>query len=173
MSNYKHQLQKIIVDYQKSGQPWPAATADIAKWAIQTRRYGLPEQAMEKICSRELAQSMREQYIVDAKGRRVRAKHPARFTSGEEQKTLWHDIRTAGRAFMEKAFQLRRNHIVGECRQAKTDVDSYNDSHPKEQPIQLVLDFTDDVAELEGTKVFDREEEVNREEYAGDLAQIT
>lgn len=56
---------------------------------------------------------------------------------------------------MEMAFQLRRNHIVAECRQAKTDVDSYNDAHPQDRPIQMVLDFTQDVEELEGKHELD------------------
>ena len=62
---------------------------------------------------------------------------------------LWDDIRTASRSHMEVAFQLRRKHIVAECRQVKADVDSYNDTHPGEQPIQMVMDFTEDVEELE------------------------
>lgn len=48
---------------------------------------------------------------------------------------------------MERAFQLRRRQIVGDCKQLKTDVDSFNDNHPAEKPIQLLLDFADDVAE--------------------------
>lgn len=168
MSDYKNQLQRIIKDYRQDGQTWPASASDIAQWAIRTGKYKLPQQTVEKICSQELAQAMREEYIIDSKGRRVRAKHPAKFKSNGEQKTLWDDIRTAPRTFMEKAFQLRRNHIVGECRQAKTDVDSYNDSHPKEEPIQLVLDFTRDVEELEelledGIEEFQDDEEM---EYA-------
>jgi hypothetical protein len=31
----------------------------------------------------------------------------------------------------------------------KCDVDSYNDNNPSEQPIQMVLDFTEDMMELE------------------------
>lgn len=92
MSDYKKQLQRIINDYQKDGQLWPASTSDIARWAIETRRYDLPKQAVEKICARELAQVMREEYITDPKGRRVRAKHPAKIASEGEQKTLWDDI---------------------------------------------------------------------------------
>jgi len=60
---------------------------------------------------------------------------------------LWDDIRIAPREFMERAFQLRRRQIVGDCKQLKTDVDSFNDNHPEEAPIQLLLDFGDDVAE--------------------------
>ncbi len=150
MSDYKNQLQRIVKEYRQDGQIWPASTSDIAQWAIRTRKYDLPKQTVEKICARELAQAMREEYITDPKGRRVRAKHPAKIKRNGEQKTLWDDIRTAPRIFMEMAFTNRRNHIIGECRQAKTDVDSYNDAHPKERPIQMVLDFTQDVEELEG-----------------------
>jgi hypothetical protein len=31
----------------------------------------------------------------------------------------------------------------------KIDVDSYNDAHPGAEPIQIVFDFTMDLAELE------------------------
>jgi hypothetical protein len=34
----------------------------------------------------------------------------------------------------------------------RTDVDSYNDNQNTEEPIQLVLDFTDDMAEYEALK---------------------
>jgi hypothetical protein len=50
---------------------------------------------------------------------------------------------------MQIAFQERRQQIVGDCRQLKLDVDSYNDNKNDGKPIQLVLDFTLDVAEAE------------------------
>jgi hypothetical protein len=50
---------------------------------------------------------------------------------------------------MQVSFQQRRQGIVGDCRQFKTDVDSFNDAHPEGQPIQIVFDFTMDLAELE------------------------
>jgi hypothetical protein len=49
---------------------------------------------------------------------------------------------------MEKAFAQRRELIVGENFQLKVDIDVYNDMNTgKHQPIQLVLDYSDDVAE--------------------------
>jgi hypothetical protein len=50
---------------------------------------------------------------------------------------------------MQVSFQHRRKGIVGDCRQMTVDVDSYNDTHPTEEPIQIVFDFTMDLAELE------------------------
>ena len=92
---------------------------------------------------------MREEYVTDPQGRSVRAKHAMRTEKEGNQLSLWADIRTASKKHMEIAFQQRRQHIVGECRQLKTDVDSYNQNINHEEPIQMVFDFTFDVEEME------------------------
>lgn len=101
------------------------------------------------MCANDLARAMREEYRTDPQGRRVRTKHAAKLVEGDEQPTLWADMRTAPRIFMERAFAQRRGNIVGDCLQLKTDVDSYNDNVNTESLIQLLLDFRDDVAEAE------------------------
>jgi hypothetical protein len=50
---------------------------------------------------------------------------------------------------MEIAFQQRRQQIVGDCRQLKSDMDSYNQNHNVGKPIQMVFDFTLDLEEIE------------------------
>jgi hypothetical protein len=56
---------------------------------------------------------------------------------------------------MEKAFAQRREQIIGDCFQLKTDVDVYNGMTPAKTPkVQLVLDFTEDVAEREEGRRF-------------------
>ena len=64
-----------------------------------------------------------------------------------EQIPLWFDKSTGTREHVELGFQQRRQRIVGDCRQLKIDVDSYNDNYASGNPIQIILDFTDDVAE--------------------------
>ena len=92
---------------------------------------------------------MREDFITDPQGRRVRAKYAARLSDGKRQQTLWGDIRSASKDHMKVAFQQRRHQIVGDCRQLKADVDSFNDNRVPEQPIQMSFDFTLDLEELE------------------------
>jgi hypothetical protein len=92
---------------------------------------------------------MSEEYITDAQGRRVRAKHVVRTQQGGKQLYLWNDIRTADHAHMEVAFKQRRNQIVADCLQLKNDVDSYNENRQPASPIQMIFDFTDDLTELE------------------------
>jgi len=150
MATYMKQMQRIVDDYRLSDAPWPASAKAIADWAIRTGKWELPASAMRRRCAEDIAAAMREEYTTDQKGRRVRLLHPASVKNDEgEQLVLWDDIRTAPRAHMEVSFQQRRQGIVGDCRQFKIDVDSYNDAHSDAEPIQIVFDFTMDLAELE------------------------
>lgn len=151
--NLNEQLQHIVNRYIEAGGEWPATTREIAFWAINNKLWGPQRSKIIDICAEQLAHAMREEYITDLQGRKVRAKHAARI-SGTQQ-VLWDDIRTASREHMQAAFQQRRQQIVGDCRQLKLDVDSYNENKNDSKPIQLILDFTLDIAEaeLETTKV--------------------
>jgi hypothetical protein len=121
----------------------------IAAWAIENDRWQAHRALQVRQCAREIGRAMREEYITDAKGRRVRVKHPVTKKSGDTQTTFWDDIRTAPRAHMEMSFSQRRMRVVGDCRQLKMDADSYNEANINEPPIQIVFDFTDDLAEME------------------------
>ena len=151
--NLNEQLQHIVNRYIEAGGEWPATTREIAFWAMNNKLWEPQRGKIIDICAEPLAHAMRVEYITDLQGRKVRAKHAARI-SGTQQ-VLWDDIRTASRKHMQAAFQQRRHQIVGDCRQLKLDVDSYNENKNDSKPIQLILDFTLDIAEaeLETTKV--------------------
>ena len=141
MSTYAKQMQDIVVDYRAEGEPWPASTKVMGAWAIRTGRWKLPPAAAINKCAEDLANAMREEYMTDAKGRRVRIKHSAKVWENGEQTVLWDDIRTAPRRHMQVAFQNRRQGVVSDCRQLKADCDSYNDAHMAEDPLQIVFDL--------------------------------
>ena len=149
MANYVKQMQGIVSQYRVSGQPWPASSRAIADWAMQEGLWELPVSAALAKCTEDISRAMREEYMTDSKGRKVRVKHPVTTTVHGAQMVLWDDMRTAPRTHMKMSFQQRRQQIVGDCRQLKTDVDSYNDLNSGEEPIQMVFDFTMDLAELE------------------------
>jgi hypothetical protein len=146
--SYLEQLQYIVTAYMQAEQPWPATTREIAGWAISEGLWRPQPSAMVRQCADELANALREEYITDPQGRTVRAKHVVR----QYQTALWADIRTAPAAHMQMAFQQRRQQIVGDCRQLKVDVDSYNENYSKGQSIQMVFDFTYDLEEMELAK---------------------
>ena len=149
MVAYVKQNQRIVAQYRLAGEPWPAAAKTIARWAIRQGLWELPESAAVARCAEDLARAMREEYTTDAKGRRVRVKHPATVNVHGAQMVLWDDMRTASRQHMRMSFQQRRQQIVGDCKQLKLDVGSYNDLNSDDEPIQMIFDFTMDLAELE------------------------
>ena len=149
MSGYYEQLQRIVSQYRQSGMEWPATTRQIARWAIGQGLWRPQPSAFIDQCAELLARAMRDEYIVDPQGRSVRAKHVARTKREGKQLMLWADIRTAPREHLAIAFQQRRQQIVGDCRQLKSDVDSYNENRSPLRPIQMSFDFTVDLAELE------------------------
>jgi len=77
--------------------------------------------------------------------------HAVRSKKGDKTMSLWadmHDVR-APRDHFVRSFAQRRQQIVGDCFQLKTDVDVYNAKDPAQEPIQVPLDFTLDVEELQ------------------------
>jgi hypothetical protein len=112
----------------------------------------MPAAAVRRRCADDIAAAMREEYYTDRKGRRVRLLHPAPLLAEGERHMLWDDIRTAARPHMALSFQNRRKGIVGDCRQFKTDADSYNECHPEQEPIQIVFNFEMDLAEMEAAE---------------------
>ena len=81
-------------------------------------------------CADQIAQVWRDEFITDPQGRRVRAKHAARYSNNSEQKLLWDDMRTANENIWSYRFRIEGT-VVMDCHQLKLDVDSYNEISPK------------------------------------------
>jgi hypothetical protein len=152
--SYSEQLRTIANRYF-SDHDGSATARDIAAWAIGIGLWAPQPGSVIEQCAEELSRAMREEYITDPQGREVRAKHAARVRENGKQCTLWADIRTASPEHMERAFGQRRKQILGDCRQLKSDVDSYNDNRQPENPIQVVFDFTLDLTELEAARAIE------------------
>jgi hypothetical protein len=143
------QMQSIWKHYEEDGMPIPATARDVAEWAVAHDLWRPRPIDTIAQCAEELSKALREDYRTDRFGRRYRAKHAVKIKVNGVQFTLWADLNTAPRDHMEKAFAQRRGQIVDDCHQLKIDVDCYNDAHSNDERIQLVLDFTMDIMEIE------------------------
>lgn len=143
-------MQRLFHRYQLDGGTLPLSPDEFADWAIEGKHWAPTREAVRRICAEQFSRAMREDYATDSKGRRVRTKHAVIVNRKGTQTALWDDWKTAPRSHMIRAFQQRRDQIVGDCRQLKNDVESYNDDHLGLPAIQLILDFTLDMIELEG-----------------------
>lgn len=150
MPNKNEQLQAIWHQYEGEHQHLPTSARQAVEWAVKVGLLILPSIDPYAVLAGQMAQALREEYQTDHKGRRYRVNHAVRVTKSGVQYTFWSSLGFAPHSHMEKAFAQRRDQIIGDCLQLKTDVDVYNDlNQGKQPPIQLVLDFTDDVAERE------------------------
>lgn len=152
MSAYANEIKSYIERYRAEigGDELLDAHA-VAEWAY---RQGLHKPSVRTVIdaiATDISQVFREDYRTDKNGQRYRAMHAVRSKKGDKSMSLWADMddERAPRSHFVKSFAQRRQQIVGDCFQLKTDVDVYNDKNSNQSPIQMHLDFTLDVEELQ------------------------
>lgn len=153
MATKNEQAADILDRYLDEVNDQPVSLDEVADWALRNRLFAPSPQDIRKLCREAIAEGARSQKRFDGK-RWYRAKHAVRTNVGGVQLSLWADIdKNASRSFMEKSLAQRRQSVVDDCFQMKMDADHYSEANPSLPPLQLILDFTDDVAEREATSV--------------------
>jgi hypothetical protein len=140
-------LQRAWRAYEERHGRMAATAREVVEWGVHERLLDLPAVDPYDALADDMARALREEYATDRNGRRYRVNHAVRVTKGGVQYTFWAMLGYAERAHMQRAFIQRREQIVGDCLQLATDVMVYNDMNRGEPPIQMILDFRDDVAE--------------------------
>ncbi len=145
----------IVNRYIASGLPWPCEPSRIAEWAINIGIWKPQSETLVKQAVDEFTDAMRNEYITDPQGRRVRVKHAARVKREGKQVTLWGDW-NSDPLFMAISYAQRRRLIVGEAYQLKLDVDSYNQNANAGRQIAMSFNFESDIAEKEAIRVMEQ-----------------
>ena len=146
MTTQAEDFQRLWREYEEEHDHAAASARDVIDWAIRERGLALPRIDPRDVLASQLARALREEYATDSKGRRYRVNHAMRVTKDGVQLTMWGILGYASHGHMQRAFTQRREQVVGDLVQLHVDVEVYNELS-LESPIQLVLDFTDDVAE--------------------------
>lgn len=152
MSAYSNAVKDYIERYQiEVGSDGLIDTHDLAAWAYNNGLHKPNIKTVIDAIASDIAQVFREEYRTDRLGRRYRAKHATTKKEGNKTLSLWGDMDdpNAPHEHFVRSFGQRRQQVVGDCFQLKTDVDVYNDSRAPAEPVQVVLDFTLDVEELQ------------------------
>jgi hypothetical protein len=147
MATLNEQLLKIVEDYRASGQPWPASREQIAQWAVDHERYRLTRGMAVAQCADRISRAMGLEHVRDQRGRSVRKYYAAPVREDGQIVMKWDDW-NAERPFMEMAAANRRNQILGQCWQLKSDMDSYSERRCPNEPIQMDFNFNVDLEEL-------------------------
>lgn len=150
-NNIKDYIEKYKIEYGDNGVIDPH---DLAQWAYNNGYHRPNNKTIIDAIAADITKVFREEYRTDKHGRRYRAKHAVKESRNKKQYSLWADMDdpNAPHEHFQKSFGQRRLQIVGDCYQLKTDVDVYNDKRQQEEPIQIILDFTIDIEEIEYAK---------------------
>lgn len=147
MATQSEHMQQLWKQYETEHDHLPTGTRPVVEWAVRAGKLKLPTVDPMDLLAKQMSKALREEFDTDEKGRRFRVNHSIRIMENGVQQTFWGIMGFASRDFMEKTFTQRREGVINDCVQLKTDVDVYNDRNPHEEAIQIVLDFTEDVAE--------------------------
>jgi hypothetical protein len=149
MANYKEQIREIWKQYRKEVSRDPVDLKVVAAWAIEKRLWHPRPIDLHSSLAADLADSLREVKRTDKAGREYRANIPVR-TRGQNGLPLfiWADIDDAPRPHVEKSVQQERRSISSDCFALAMKVEHYNEAHPNEEPIQIILNFEEDVEEM-------------------------
>jgi len=152
MSGYTNQVKEYVERYKaETGKDGLLDPHEVAAWALHNGLHKPNQKTMIDAIAADISQVWREEYRTDQRGRRYRAKHAATHKMGNRTQSLWADLDDpfAPHEHFVRSFAQRRQQIVGDCLQLKTDVDVYNDKRDPVVPVQVPLDFSPDVAELQ------------------------
>ncbi|QJP56008.1 hypothetical protein HKJ32_06030 [Xylella fastidiosa subsp. multiplex] len=152
MSAYSNQVKHYIERYKaETGNNGLLDPHKVAAWALSNGLHKPNPKTIIDAVAADISQAFREEYRTDPHGRRYRAKHAATHKNDNKTMSLWADLDdpVVPHSHFVRSFAQRRQQIVGDCLQLKTDVDVYNHKRDPDQPIQIPLDFTLDVAELQ------------------------
>jgi len=147
MTTQTEEFQALWREYENEHDHVPASAREVVDWAVANRGLKLPRIDPRDILAERMSRALREEYATDAQGRRYRVNHAMRVIKNGVQLTIWGILGHAPHSHMERAFTQRREQVIGDLVQLHVDVEVYNEMNAHQAPIQLVLDFTDDVAE--------------------------
>lgn len=122
---------------------------DVAEWAIKRGVDAPKPKSPKELLSARLAQAQREEHNIDSEtGWSYRVNHAIRRTKSDgTQFTLWGSLDDFNRDQMHLSLTNRRQQMIGDGVQLKIDEHVWNNRNPNEAPLQMVMDFTDDIEE--------------------------
>lgn len=152
MSAYQKQVKDYVSRFEhENGATGLLDPHEIAEWAYERGLHKPNVRTIIDAIAADISQIFREEYRTAPSGIRYRAMHAAKKRTGNKTASLWADMDdpNAPRDHFIRSFADRRRQIVGDCLQLKNDIDVYNEKNSSMPEIQMVMDFTEDVAELQ------------------------
>jgi len=146
MATKAQEMQSIIRRFREETGKTSIDMHEVAKYAAGMGwPLPKPKTALDRLAE-QFSSAAREEVRKDTvTGKPYRANLAVTSWQGSQQITLWTDIDQAPRPIAQRSFQQRREQMVGDAVQLTFDVMHWNRVNPQDAPIEMPMDFTDDV----------------------------
>ena len=138
-----------IRQFEREHDRKPFDLHEVYAWAVANDLWTPPLDLAERKFVEEVSGALREEFITDEFGNRVRYYHAV---SHGRQGALWANLHSGTKDHLFEGFQQRRRDGLGGCRQLKMDIDYCNRNRFSDDPIQMSFNFDADLAEEEAYK---------------------
>lgn len=146
MATKAQEMQSIIKRYREEAGTESVDMHDVAKYAAKMGwPLPTPKTALDRLAEQFSSAAREEIRRDEVTGRPYRANLAVTTWQGSQQLTLWTDIDVAPRNVAHKAFQQRREQMVGDAVQLTFDVMHWNRINEQEEAIVMPMDFNEDV----------------------------
>jgi hypothetical protein len=120
---------------------------EAARWAIRERKWDEPPEDKARKLAKIMRRAAREDFFEDENGEPVRRRHPYRVVDEPTQKYLWLKMEEMSPGQFRVSAQVRRRGMVAGAIQYVRDVTYFNVHFNPGEPIEVSVNFTDDVVE--------------------------
>ena len=151
MSQRNKEIQFIIHEFLKTTGKADFDMHEVVEFAKVKYNWPVPPPVTgEEVLAKMFSQAAREETRQDSKtGKSYRVYHAFKPDGGGQGLFHWFDIDNAKtpRKYMQKSAVMRREQVIGDMEQLYLDLEHWNSQHPQDEPIVLVTDLTEDIAE--------------------------
>lgn len=149
MTTKNERYQKMFPLYREETGKNTLDMHEVAQWMMSRGVEAPKPKTPIDLLAEQLSIAARDEHIRDPEtGWDYRRNHAYKVSSTDgKQLTLWVELETATRPQMEMSLANRRNQMLGDGTQMKIDESVWNKRNSDKEPINMVLDFTEDVNE--------------------------
>jgi hypothetical protein len=147
MTTKRQEMQYLMRLYREESGNASIDMKELAKFAV-AKGWPLPtpKSALDRLAEQFSSAAREEMRRDSVTGRPYRANLAVVIHQGQgQQMTLWTDIDEAPRHIAQKAFVQRREQMIGDGLQLTFDVTHWNRVNSGDAPIDMPMDFTEDI----------------------------
>ena len=147
LSHFTKQILAIMDEFAELHGVIEVDPIEAARWAIREGKWEEPREDRVRKLANIMRRAAREDFFEDENGEPVRRRHSYRVLEEPTQKYLWLKMEEMSPGQFRVSAQVRRRGMVAGAVQYVRDVSYFNLHFNPGDPIEVSVDFTDDVAE--------------------------